>query len=143
LALTLPLMVDAAIPAVFQADGTNAAAAINQDGTINSESNPAKPGSFVSIWATGVGGTPGLLDGQMVTTAQNSDCCTLYDLANNQQIVPSYAGAAPGLVNGTTQINFQANNGVDFCLVVGGKMSSLFSVFMGVSERSLKHEGPI
>jgi hypothetical protein len=41
-------------PQIFQnADGS--VAAVNQDGTINSSSNPAAAGSFVSIWATGTG----------------------------------------------------------------------------------------
>jgi uncharacterized protein (TIGR03437 family) len=30
---------------------------VNQDGTVNSASNPAKLGFVVAIWVTGVGGT--------------------------------------------------------------------------------------
>jgi uncharacterized protein (TIGR03437 family) len=46
--------VDNADPQVFlNPDGS--AAAINEDGTVNSATNPAKVGSYVSIWATGTG----------------------------------------------------------------------------------------
>ena len=46
-----------AIPEIFQhGDGT--AAAVNQDGSINSPEHPAPPGSIVAIWATGIGATP-------------------------------------------------------------------------------------
>jgi uncharacterized protein (TIGR03437 family) len=47
-------MVVQAAPGVFMADSTHAAA-LNQDGTINSATNPAQPGSIVSIFATGLG----------------------------------------------------------------------------------------
>jgi uncharacterized protein (TIGR03437 family) len=49
--LTLPLTANR--PGIFQhADGS--AAALNQDGTINSPTNPAKSGTAVAIWGTGV-----------------------------------------------------------------------------------------
>ncbi len=44
----------AANPGVFTTDGVHAAA-LNQDGTINSASNPAKFGTIVSAFATGLG----------------------------------------------------------------------------------------
>ena len=45
-----PVTVMTADPEIFQnADGS--AAAVNQDGTMNSAANPAKAGSIVSIWA--------------------------------------------------------------------------------------------
>jgi uncharacterized protein (TIGR03437 family) len=37
---------DAAAPQIFTV-------AVNQDGTLNSQANPAPVGSYVSIWATG------------------------------------------------------------------------------------------
>ena len=48
-------------PGVFIADPTNPqqpGAILNQDGTINTSSNPATPGSIVQIFATGYGGQP-------------------------------------------------------------------------------------
>ena len=129
---TLPdfgLVVDAAIPAVFRnADGT--AAAINQDGSANTEANPAPTGSIVSIWATGVGGIPSLADGQMATAAQNSYCCMIRDVYNNQDITPLYAGAAPGMVNGIVQVNFPATGSGHYSLNSYGKSSELFTIFV-------------
>ena len=55
-----------AAPAVFTVDGVYAAA-LNQDGTINSADNPAAPGSIVSIFATGLGPiSPAQADGTLV-----------------------------------------------------------------------------
>jgi uncharacterized protein (TIGR03437 family) len=124
----LRLMVDVDNPKVFlRADGT--VAAINQDGTPNTATNPAQAGSYVSIWATGVGGIPGLADGQMATTAQNSTCCVIYDLFQNPYVIgPAYAGAAPGTVNGVMQVNFQPEAGHTYYL--NGNVDNLFSVFV-------------
>jgi uncharacterized protein (TIGR03437 family) len=48
-------------------DGTATAAAINQDGTVNSQANPAPPGSVIAFYATGLGQTdPPSNDGQAV-----------------------------------------------------------------------------
>ena len=121
------VVVDTAIPQVARnADGS--AASINQDGTVNSATHPAPAGSFVSIWATGIGYAPGM-DGQMATSAQNFFTCLIHDLAANQDIVPSYAGTAPGMVTGVVQINFQVpGTGTSFSLDVNGKISDAFSI---------------
>ena len=121
------LVVDTAIPQVAR-NGDGSAAAINQDGTVNSGTHPAPVGSFVSIWATGIGYAPGM-DGQMATTAQNFCSCPIHDIATNQDIAPSYAGAAPGMVTGVVQINFQVPaSGTFFSLDVSGKASDAFSI---------------
>ena len=82
-------------------------AAINQDGTLNSSSNPAKAGTIVSIWATGFGDAAGPVDGA-VATAANNWCayCSVSILANEAGEPVAYAGAAPGLIDGLMQINF-------------------------------------
>jgi uncharacterized protein (TIGR03437 family) len=95
-----------AAPAIFlNPDGT--AAALNQDGTLNSPSHPAPLGSIITIWATGTGEYffP-LADGQMATSANNNcpDCQILFDFLVSQ-VAPQYAGNAPGTVAGVTQIN--------------------------------------
>jgi uncharacterized protein (TIGR03437 family) len=122
--------VDAAIPGVFlEPNGT--AAAINQDGTVNSASNPAPSGSIVSIWATGTGYAPGA-DGQRATAAQQTCSCVISSQTTN--ISPTYAGAAPGMVNGIVQINFMVSAGfapvVQYSLSVDGKTSNPFSVYV-------------
>jgi uncharacterized protein (TIGR03437 family) len=82
------------------------AAAVNQDGSLNSEAHPAKPGWVVSVWATGIGRTdPQPLDGQVAEGAVDYHCCSLYLF--DQPLEVLYGGAAPGLVAGVVQINFR------------------------------------
>jgi len=91
-------------PAIFT-NGTSAAA-LNQDGALNSVSNPAKLGSIISVWATGVGLVyPTPVDGEIETAAQDYMCC--FVLVNNEYAEVLYAGAAPGTVAGVVQINFR------------------------------------
>jgi endo-1,4-beta-xylanase len=54
-AVTVPVL--AAVPAIIttNSQGTGQAAALNQDNSLNSASNPAARGSIVTIWATGEG----------------------------------------------------------------------------------------
>jgi uncharacterized protein (TIGR03437 family) len=117
--------IDPADPQVFaNADGS--AAAINQDGSINSAAHPAPAGSIVSIWATGTGNVFGA-DGQQTTTAQPT--CTCYITHSTV----TYAGTAPQLVNGVTQINFQVPSNVfteeSFNLMVGTAISDTRFVY--------------
>jgi len=102
------LFADAAAPEIFRnADGS--AAAINQNGTVNSAANPAKVGSILSIWVTGVPQAGGI-DGQMQTSARPTFCgCWLQTFTPPPNgVMIDYAGAAPGTVAGVTQINFEA-----------------------------------
>jgi len=134
------VMVDIAAPAVFlNPDGT--AAALNQDGTVNSPANPAPSGSYVSIWATGTGYFPGS-DGQLATGA--NQFCSLVGYCeilqqNGSAANVSYIGSAPGMVNGVVQINFQVAC-VDcipnvqppaqaYSLSVNGLDSGVFSIY--------------
>jgi uncharacterized protein (TIGR03437 family) len=100
--------VDPAIPGIFNSAGN--AAAVNQDGTLNSMANPAKAGSIVSIWATGLGVVLGSIDGQVATSAGNN--CAACEISVdgvtsvNGFSLALYAGAAPGIINGVSQINF-------------------------------------
>jgi uncharacterized protein (TIGR03437 family) len=129
--LAMRLMVDIAVPEVFlNRDGS--AAAINQDGTVNSIANPAPVGTYVSIWATGTGYFPGS-DGQLAAGA-NQFCslagyCTIVDAAPGSSAVNvPYIGAAPGTVNGVVQINFQVTPGGAYYLSVDGVSSDMFKV---------------
>jgi uncharacterized protein (TIGR03437 family) len=86
-------------------DGTAAAASINQDGTVNSQSNPAPVGSALAFYATGLGQTnPPGTDGQDAT---NTGARYLADVQVTINGVPGqvqYAGPAPGFA-GLSQIN--------------------------------------
>jgi uncharacterized protein (TIGR03437 family) len=100
---------------LFQING--AAAALNQDYTVNSTQNPAQPGSTVMLFGTGGGQTsPPSTAGEvtplglrrLVITPQAAfteitqpPAIFLPDIPLNVE----FAGAAPTLVSGVTQIN--------------------------------------
>ena len=104
---------------------------INQDGTVNSSDHPAKVGDFVSIWVTGVGFTQGV-DGQMQTAPQTLCGCIIHDIVAGEDIFPAYAGAAPGMVTGVVQINFQVSSVATdgFTLSAGGRTSDPFTLHL-------------
>ena len=82
---------------------------LNQDGTVNTPTNPAKSGSTVSIFATGwPSNFSGLADGQIATAMQDS-CMLCQVLTLNAQSPANftllYGGTAPGFVVGVTQFN--------------------------------------
>jgi trimeric autotransporter adhesin len=88
---------DSSVPVVSSAPGIftvsggiGQAAANNQDGSLNSASNPAERGSVVSLYATGQGSSPGVV--------------TLTIAGYNAPLL--YAGPAPGF-DGLMQINAQ------------------------------------
>ncbi|HVN03777.1 MAG TPA: SBBP repeat-containing protein [Bryobacteraceae bacterium] len=124
------VMVDAADPQVFQSGGS--AAAINQDGTVNSQANPAPVGSYVQVWATGTGLDPDR-DGQMATAA-NEFCsqwllyCVVYQEDGTVANV-YYSGAAPGTVTGVIQINFQVSASQTYYFNTGTVNSGEFVVY--------------
>ena len=96
----------AAIPEVFQrGDGT--AAAINQDGSVNSADHPAPAGSVVAIWVTGIGATPyGFWqDGYLASGPTDFWCCQVNVDGYPADVL--YGGAAPGIVAGVAQVNFR------------------------------------
>ena len=109
-------------PEIFQnADGS--AVAVNQDGSLNSPSQPADAGSVVSIWATGVPLDVPWLYGQVATQAVNLNCCELRLHHTASTYPPSgflensvgnvlYAGSSPGVVSAVAQINFQVPDGL-------------------------------
>jgi uncharacterized protein (TIGR03437 family) len=107
-------------PAVFTVDGSNAVA-LNQDGTINSAKNPAPVGSIVAVWATGLGPInppqPGgaevvpPLPANVLQAGVDAWWLTLhppFGASLSPAPVPvTYAGPAPYLVSGTSQVNFR------------------------------------
>ena len=108
-----------AAPAVFTLDGVYAAA-LNQDGTLNSADNPAAPGSIVSVFATGLGPiTPPQADGTLVGLPLPNNVLAVRVQAISGSGFPfgppivitpfdvTYAGPAPYLVAGVSQINFK------------------------------------
>ena len=99
---------------IFTTDGAHAAA-LNQDGTVNSLSNPAPSGSIVSLFGTGAVWPAGSGDGAAPASAIPWD-----PSVNNFEMVGNYgtplnilyAGNAPGLIDGLFQINVQLPPGI-------------------------------
>jgi uncharacterized protein (TIGR03437 family) len=88
-------------------DGSYVAAAINQDGTINSQAHPAPAGSVVELWATGMGQTnPAGVDGQAQTNTSAKYLSDTQVTLGGTAAVVQYAGPAPGFA-GLSQINVQ------------------------------------
>lgn len=101
---------DVVAPAVFAgAGGRGQVAALNQDNTVNSPSNPAPRGSIITIYATGVGSLPGAPnDG--VPTADLVSTTGFLQVIIGTAAVPAgnikFSGLAPGLIS-VWQINVE------------------------------------
>jgi uncharacterized protein (TIGR03437 family) len=109
-AVSATVAVQPASPAVFSMDSNagGQGAILNQDGSVNSHTNPALPGSEVVLYATGAGLTmPAGVDG-LVTSVSPPYPTPVLPVSVTIDGLPAqvlYAGAAPGLVAGVLQIN--------------------------------------
>jgi uncharacterized protein (TIGR03437 family) len=100
-------------PGLFTANssGTGPGAILNQNGSVNSPSNPALPGSVVTLYMTGEGQTsPAGVTGS-VTQALSTPPYTpapllpVAVLINGGGVSIQFAGEAPGIVAGVMQVN--------------------------------------
>lgn len=137
----LPLTVADAHPGVFTVDGYYAAA-LNQDGKLNMVSNPAKVGSIVSVFGTGLGPiSPPQPDGAIVGLPLPVDSLAawmgawMYGIFGGlpgpviEPVTVLYAGPAPFEVAGVSQINFiVADTGLPLVLQSGLAASGTFQV---------------
>lgn len=100
---------------IFTSDGTHAAA-VNQDGTVNSAANPAAMGSVVTLYGTGAVWPFGMVDGGIPTAAarlnQEQNGFQVLDLPAGIPQDILYAGAAPQIINGVFQMNVIVPAGV-------------------------------
>ena len=118
-------------PQIFQnPDGS--AAVVNQDGTINSASNPAAPGSIVAVWVTGISGG-GLVEGRLAGDAHDYGCCVVYAYGIPAEVL--YGGAAPGIVDAAAQVNFRLpatpmGTTVPVTVLSGGRTSAAAVVYI-------------
>jgi uncharacterized protein (TIGR03437 family) len=104
-----------AAPALFTADGSGKgqALALNQDGTLNSAANPAGAASIVTVYGTGFGATsPISTDGVLASPDLDSIVLPVRITVAGKEAKVTYAGSAPGLVAGISQINFQIPEGL-------------------------------
>lgn len=97
-----------AAPAIYTFDlsGSGAASARNEDGRLNSIRDPAKPGSVVSLFATGLGQTsPEGKDGVLNAAPLPVPLLPIQVRIGGQPVEVTYAGGAPGLIAGYMQVN--------------------------------------
>jgi uncharacterized protein (TIGR03437 family) len=136
-----PVSVASSAPGIFTANQTGAgqAAAVNFDGTINSPTNPANVGAYVSLYATGEGQTsPAGVDGQ-VSLGQTHPVLPVTATVGGLPAVVQYAGGAPGQVAGLMQVNVQipsavqAGGYVPVVLKVGGSSTTAGAVWIAVA----------
>ncbi len=131
----LEFFAEPAAPGIFSAasNGTGQAAVLNQDGSYNSSTNPAAAESIVTIFETGEGVlTPAGQDGRIETGALSTiptpalPVTVTFGTTASPKI--TYAGVAPGEVDGLLQIDAQVPSGLtpgDVALVVTiGKSAS-------------------
>ncbi len=128
-------------PGVFMLDADHAAA-LNQNGTLNTASNPEKVGDVVSIFATGLGAiNPLPADGSIVGFPLPVDLLPVSMATVSATglgiLVPltmKYFGPAPGEVAGFSQINFtvDANVGGPYAtyLYAGFAQSNPFQIYV-------------
>ena len=94
-------------PGVFTADssGQGQAAVTNSDGSFNTATTAATPGSYVTLYLTGGGQTdPPGSDGTIAASTANVALPVTVLIAGRTAPV-LYAGSAPGNVNGFCQVN--------------------------------------
>jgi uncharacterized protein (TIGR03437 family) len=123
--------VSTVIPGIFtsNASGTGPGAIINQNGTVNTASNPASAGTYVFVYATGEGQTnPAGVDGEpggspVAVPVAQPVTATVGGLSAQVQ----YAGGAPGLVAGVCQVNIliplgaSAGSSIPIVINIGGR----------------------
>ena len=128
-----PMSVAPAVIGIFSADasGVGQAVMLNQDGSLNSPTNPAAPGSVVTLWATGAGQlSPAGVDGAVVAAGdQQRPVLTVTAQIGGQVADVVYAGGSPGLVEGVIQVNLRipaaspTGDAVPLALIVGNSTS--------------------
>jgi uncharacterized protein (TIGR03437 family) len=109
--VTLP--VGPAAPGVFTMTGSGSGQAIgvNLDGTVCDSAHPAAPGSYVIVYFTGGGsttpaGSTGSVAGSTLKKLSQTALATVADIP----VTVSFAGAAPGLVEGVNQLNIKLDD---------------------------------
>ncbi len=101
--------VAATAPAIFtqSAQGEGPGAILNQDFTVNNPANPAVPGAFVFLFATGGGVvTPAAADGRLAQGVSSTVAKVTAEV-DGQTAEVFYAGGAPDLIGGVLQVNLR------------------------------------
>jgi uncharacterized protein (TIGR03437 family) len=131
------LPVVAAAPGVFTTNGSGKGqgAILNQDGTINSSSNPAARGSVISVFMTGAGAmTPYIAVGSLgpLSPPFPKPVQGIAASIGTVNAPVMFVGQAPGLIAGAVQLNLQIpsdapRGATTLTVYVGGYVSQLYS----------------
>ena len=137
---TLTVPVVSADPGVFQihtATSPIQGAVLNEDGSVNSAETPARLGSIISIFGTGMGLlNPLPQDGEIITDAAHLVQLPVHVIFSGlQEAEVTYAGAAPTLPAGVIQINVRLPESCQPTILVDAcpifiKMNDLLSGFL-------------
>ncbi len=126
---SLPVYVPitAAAPGLFTEDaaGKGQAAAMNQDGTINSASSPASAGSVISLYATGEGQTnPVGIDGEFASAPRPTPQLPVSVQIGGMDAPVQYSGTALFLhINAQIPAGVASGNAVPVTIGVGMQIS--------------------
>lgn len=122
-------------PGLFTPDssGQGQAAALNEDGSLNSEENPATAGSVVVLYGTGEGQTDPLgVDGKPAVAPLPRPVLPVRVTIGGQDAEILYAGGAPGFTAGLLQLNVRipagATGTVNVVLYVGEEASRAVTI---------------
>ena len=103
---TVPIAGSAPGLFTLNSSGTGASAALNQNLSINSTSNPAVRGSIVVLYATGEGVTnPPSGTGSITGTSLTKPALPVQVFIGGKESTVVYAGSAPTSVSGLLQVN--------------------------------------
>ena len=136
--LTVPVVsADPGVFRMYSAKSPMQGAVLNEDGSVNSAENPARLGSIISIFGTGMGLlNPLPQDGEIITDAAHLVQLAVHVIFSGlQEADVTYAGAAPTLPAGVIQINVRLPEScqptvlVDACPIFI-KMNDLLSGFL-------------
>ncbi|HBY58898.1 MAG TPA: hypothetical protein DEH78_03695, partial [Solibacterales bacterium] len=137
----LTVAVAATAPALFTMGsvGSGQAAALNEDGTINSDANPIAGGKVISLFGTGEGvltATPAVANGEILNSVLNITATVSAQIDGIDAPVQSATGVS-GLVAGVFQVNLtvpagaKAGKAVPVVITIGG-VATQTSVTIGV-----------
>lgn len=101
--------VAAAAPGIFSLDSTGRGpgAILNADYSLNSDKNPAAPGSVVIVYATGGGMTAAQNAAGKAASGASPLAAPVTATIGGESAAVLYAGSAPGEANGVVQVNLQ------------------------------------
>jgi len=139
--VTVPVL--SSRPGIFSLDasGQGQGAILNEDGTLNSPSNPARRGSVISVFGTGGGeSAPGIVDGQLIGSVQpvtSLPVSAYFDIGLGDDGPPAkqgdvlYAGGSTGSFAVLLQVNVRVpaaatvtGDRVPFLLLIGSQWTA-------------------